>query len=516
MLRSMEIALSPQQKALVDWVRTGSGHAVVESVAGSGKTTSLVEVCKAAQGKILAIAFNKPIANELDQRFKANGLPNAYGKTVHAVAFSALRNAFPNVKLNENKHDDIVKEMGIPEYYHPFLKSIVSLGKAYGFGLKGLGFSPFTDMGAWNDLILHYDLLDKLPEMSRDNLEEVISWAVDIIEKAAKTSDKFCDFDDMLYAPIYHNVRFWQYDWVLIDEAQDTNPLRREVAKRSLKPNGRLIAVGDSRQAIYGFTGANADSMDLIRREFKNYSELPLTVSWRCPRAVVFEAQKFVPVIESAPNAPEGLVVHGTVEQSREMSKLVQMGDAILCRVTRPLVKLAYQFIRDGIPCHVEGRDIGRGLLVLANRWKSVKNPAILREKLDEYLSRETKKLSEKGGNTEYKLMALRDKVESLQAVIDGVLLLKPSATVDDVRTRIESLFVDSNKDENRDVTLVTIHKAKGREWLKVFIFGANVWMPHPMAKQDWEREQENNLCYVAITRSRQELVYIPVNKKEW
>jgi len=65
------------------------------------------------------------------------------------------------------------------------------------------------------------------------------------------------DFDDQLYLPLLWKLRLFQNDFVFIDEAQDTNPVRRALAKLALRPGGRLIAVGDPRQAIYGFTGAS-------------------------------------------------------------------------------------------------------------------------------------------------------------------------------------------------------------------------------------------------------------------
>lgn len=93
------------------------------------------------------------------------------------------------------------------------------------------------------------------------------------------------DFDDMVYLPLVFKLRLFPQDWVLIDEAQDTNPTRRALAARMLKPGGRVIAVGDPRQAIYGFTGADNDALEQIAAQF-SCKRMPLTVSYRCPQAV--------------------------------------------------------------------------------------------------------------------------------------------------------------------------------------------------------------------------------------
>lgn len=83
---------------------------------------------------------------------------------------------------------------------------------------------------------------------------------------------------------------------------------------------------------------------------------------------------------------------------------------------------------------------------------------------------------------------------------------------VDCVRKKITSMFMDTTGDEPRPtLTLSTVHKAKGREWERVFVLGANLWMPHPMARQAWDIEQERNLIYVSYTRAKQELVLASV-----
>ena len=83
----------------------------------------------------------------------------------------------------------------------------------------------------------------------------------------------------MIYMPIKENLGFEQFDWVFIDEAQDTNNVRRELACRLLKKDGRLVAVGDTYQAIYGFTGADSDSIEQIREEF-NCNIFPFFMSY--------------------------------------------------------------------------------------------------------------------------------------------------------------------------------------------------------------------------------------------
>jgi YrbI family 3-deoxy-D-manno-octulosonate 8-phosphate phosphatase len=96
-------------------------------------------------------------------------------------------------------------------------------------------------------------------------------------------------------------------------------------------------------------------------------------------------------------------------------------------------------------------------------------------------------------------LQGLLDKVEAIEALSES------AESVAEVISRINSIFAD----ESVGVCLSTIHKAKGLEADRVFIIEPKC-LPAPWVKQDWEIEQENNLAYVAYTRAKNELVFVP------
>src|SRR5271166_2776439 len=144
--------------------------------------------------------------------------------------------------------------------------------------------------------------------------------------------------------------------------------------------SGRLIAVGDSCQGIYGFTGADNDALELIAEQF-HAIRMPLTVSYRCPKKVVEFSHKWVTHIEAHPSAIDGEVT----EEEYHDEFLPDEGSAILSRVTKPLVTLAFSFICRRIPCKIEGRDIGAGLIKLANKWKSCKTIDAFEVRLNSY-----------------------------------------------------------------------------------------------------------------------------------
>lgn len=497
---------SPQQSAVYEWVRRGSGSAVVEAVAGAGKTTTLLNACTLMKGSVAFTAYNKAIATEIQSRLESAKVgKNVQARTFHSFGMSAWRRMCPDVKVDDKKVQKIMEEQKVEDHLLGFVPSLVSLAKNHGIGVL----HSFDDMNAWWHLVRHYDLDQELPEGlaadGTDVVESGIIVAKNVLKVSTQMDREVIDFDDMLFAPLFHNARVWQNDWLLVDEAQDTNPTRRAYAKKMLRPGGRAIFVGDPHQAIYGFTGADSDSLDIIKREF-SCTTLPLTVTYRCPKSVVAHARMWVNHITAHESAPEGNVDQMVDVDFPKVMKDLQKTDAILCRNTKPLVALAFSLIRNRIPCHLEGRDIGRGLMALARRWK-VKKVRDLTPKLDEYLARETEQFLAKG--QEQKAAGLADKVDTLKLLIES---LTDDATMTELKSLIDSLFGDTPEGQTPDnLTLCTVHKSKGREWETVYLWGRNKFMPSPFARQEWQMVQEDNLCYVAVTRAKSRLVEVQV-----
>jgi len=285
--------------------------------------------------------------------------------------------------------------------------------------------------------------------------------------------------------------------------------------------------------SIYGFTGADNDAVDRIVADF-DCVQLPLSTTYRCSKAATALAQTWVPHIEAHTSNRAGTVIEvsadtfmrgycgsdgtamGTVTGSR-----IHPGDGILCRNTRPLVTLAFRLLRTGIACHVEGRDIGKQLSNLASKWKVATCTALLTN-LESYRARETTKLEAR--NAHYLVESLNDRIDTLIALMDGC------ETVAELTRKIDSMFKDTTDRpatklgtmgyEHRPapsptVTLSTIHKAKGREWNRVFILGWHELMPSKWARQPWEITQEDNLMYVAVTRTKDALVLVELPSEE-
>lgn len=481
---------SKYQTTIFDFIVNGTGNAIIEAVAGSGKSTTIVECCRrlpAAASSVL-LAFNKAIAEEL----KAKGV-NA--KTFHSLTYSVVtrfkntRNAEPN-KLRMLV--DANMKGSEARIYGNFVQKLVGLGRQSGID----ALIPDTAEN-WLDLITYHDL--EL-ENEEGNLGRAIELASELLGWSNDPDCNLIDFDDMLYMPVKFGLTLPRFDFVFIDEAQDTNAIQRALLRKILKPTSRVIAVGDPAQAIYGFRGADSESMSMIAEEF-DCVKLPLTVSYRCPQAVVRYAQTWVDHIEAAPGAPEGSVEHlGTKWKVEDF----RAGDLVVCRTTKPLIQMAYKMLKARVPVRIMGKEIGQGMKALIVKMKATSIPE-LEERLQAWMEREVQKAIAK--RNEAKQAAVEDKHDCIIFLADS--LPEPERSIPALLAVIDSLFADTGL----AVVLATGHKAKGMEADTVYWLNRSQ-CPSKWARQQWQKQQEANLCYVIATRAKKRLVTIEDNDK--
>lgn len=507
-LRSEWTHCCDKQAAVVQWVLDDTGSLELLARAGCGKTYTLEQaiaaIVKYNLGDIAVMAYNKSIATELKVKLEKAKYDwkIVQAGTVHSFGFNVWRKIAPNVKVDNDKLWNIISHCSADIDGEMFLENgsvitkLVSLAKQQALG----HLSSIENMNLWLNLWDHFNLEDDVTEHIQ--AEDIIRCAMKVYKISLNECRKTIDFDDMILAPLYFKARFYAKDWVMVDESQDTNPARRALALAMLKPRiGRMIFVGDPAQAIYGFTGADSDSMNLLKQA-TSAKTLPLNVTRRCPKLVVEQAKKIVSDFQAHEDAPEGTV--RKIDYEMLESEPLTKNDVIICRNTAPLISTAYTLIAKGVACRVEGREIGTGLIKLARRWK-VKTLDHLLNRLDNHVARQTAKFMSK--NQEYRVEALVDQVDCLKVVITRCTLAKKNS-VEDLVNDIEQMFGNTPDGQKPDVlTLSTIHKSKGREWDKVYILGRNRYMPSPYAKKDWQIQQERNLEYVAITRTKRELI---------
>lgn len=267
----------------------------------------------------------------------------------------------------------------------------------------------------------------------------------------------------------------------------------------SLKIQDTELYVSDeilTHNSIYGFAGADANSYDKLASINGQAIRLPLSVSYRCAKAIVLEAQRYVPSISYAPNAEEGKVDINSLTTIRE-------GDWILCRNLKPLIQAYLWLIKNKIKCKIRGKDIAENIVNLIR-----KTGAKTLDGLMNALEIERNKLLDKLTKKGVRKPSLHPKMEVLEQKQEVIAFLSDEVTsVDGLIKLLEGIF----SDDTDGILLSTIHKSKGLENERIFFICPEL-IPSKYATQDWQIEQEYHLKYVAITRAKKELIYVPQN----
>lgn len=481
--RPARIEGSPQQKAIWDCLASTQSNVVIEALAGCGKTFTILRGMEYITGTAGFTCFNASIRDELTAKVPEG----TQALTFHQLGLRAITANLGRAKIDKDKEEDIL------ESYDPDMRFLVRLATLKVVGLVKNNLLDPTD--EFLDEAAAYYGVDlngsrtEIYEATRHVLEE------------SKRITSVVSFDDMIWLPSALNLSVPHFETLFVDECQDLNKAQQQLI---LKAADRFVIVGDSHQAIYGFRGADTRSMatmrDILQRTQRGCEVFPLTVTRRCPKAHVRLAATLVPDFTALDDAPVGELES---IQTVDIYNKAMPGDLILCRVNAPLVSSCYQFIKRGIRARILGRDFGKGLTAIVNKLGAVGIPDLAR-KLDDYRLAEEKRIMARKRGQETALMILNDRLECLQALMEGC----PS--VEELKANIAQMFTEKD-DRGEKVPTVThssVHKAKGLEADSVFILDGSK-MPHPMAKSDWEKEQEYNILYVAITRSKRRLVFV-------
>lgn len=511
---------TPEQQAILDAALADRRSIMIDALAGCTKTTILQMLAAALpQEPSLALAFNVKIKKELEARF-----PSHFEiKTLNGLGHSAWQRAIgKRLTLDDRKLGKLVTEHiklsgnEVSQDEWDQLRRLVTAAMQVGIvpasrPHQGLTSDTFTN---WADLAIDQLMLQP-PVWFLEIARGVLKASVDL------SFEGTISFDDQIYMPTLFNGVFPRFPLVMVDEAQDLSPLNHIMVKKCAAD--RLIVVGDPKQAIYGFRGADSSSMENMLKLRKEWVRLPLYLTFRCPSVVVARQQDHAPGYRAAPsNAegqwlswPKGAPAVGDVmapgEPSpmwtweRDLSPATGAGTvAILCRNNGPLLSLAFKLIRQGVGCVMLGRDIGKGLVALSKKLLPHNNTPTTEcaELIEAWREHETQlaRVNER----EDKVAAVEDRAACLFAVLESGMC----KTSGELRTKLEALF---SRDTGR-VTLVSIHRSKGLEW--DCVLHLDPWrIPSKYARAAAARgdrtqlQQELNLRYVCETRTKHTLI---------
>jgi DNA helicase-2/ATP-dependent DNA helicase PcrA len=478
---------SPQQEEIFKYFEKGKGNAIVSAMAGTGKTTTILEgVRRAPELSRLVCAFNKRIAQELEEKLEGDHYTTA--KTLHAIGLKIIQNNV-KVQIDDKRGEKIVKKVcegtGAPKQVLGMIQKLASLSKEM--------IPMVKEAAKMASIAEDFDCVpDEFNATQGFDLHFVCARAYRCLELAADVeADRSVDFSDMLFVPLRNKWAKGGYDLVVVDEAQDMNAAQLMLSMQIAKRGGRIVVVGDKRQAIYAFRGADSTSMDRLKTHL-NAKEYGLTITYRCPKKVVQLAQEIVPEYTAADEAPDGVVKEIAGEEFFQRTK---EGDFVISRLNAPLMGTCIRLIREGKKARIEGRDLGSGLLSLVTRLYANDIDSLL-NKLDTWEDKQVAKYQKRRQPS--RVAQVQDQADMLRVLAEDCDSLR------DLEQRIKELFIDAG-DRKEFIICSSIHKAKGLEADRVFVLFDTLY-PRPGSRTSME---EQNLHYVAVTRSKKELYLV-------
>lgn len=485
------IVPSKYQKRIYKEFTETKNNISIGACAGSGKTTTLVELLNFVppHEKAIFVAFNKHITVHLKNKIAGND--NVHISTINSFGARMLYKNFGSIALVENKYFLIALRLfknnwKLKENKWSYCYEISKIVDVMRFML------------CYEDEQLIYDAC---AEYNIGIYGDEIQHAQQVFEIGMKNINQI-DFLDQVFQPVVRKIKFVKYHYTFTDESQDFSKLQHEFIKRLILPGvGRLISVGDRNQAIYKFAGASGSSFDNLKNLLPYTVELPLSICYRCDNEIIKLAQTIVPTIEARPNAKKGIV------REAESWTEIKDGDAVLCRMTKPLVILFRELLRNHKKATIKGREIGQNLINLIKKTKALTIEQCLK-KIDVYEFDLRQKLYKTGcykPDQHVQMLMLVEKKEIIK------ILSSDFPTIKLLIKKIGDIFVENSDD---GIQLMTIHRAKGLEFNRVFLLNKDL-IPSPYACSKDELEQEKNLLYVAYTRAKKEFVFLQFEEEE-
>jgi Superfamily I DNA and RNA helicases len=539
-----------EQEQIFDFVEKQNGHGIIDAVAGAGKTTTIMECARFVQDKrkILFCAFNNSIAREIAKKFYKLGLNEVTVKTIHALGRQILQDnnstGLP-IKLEESKYKELLKDNEIIEKIKPHYEKILKINgfeidefddkknfaannlvnginsRLIDINQKFRATLTAEELEKFESLTIHFGIFNDIEVGKKDFRQEIIEYfeAHKIILEAGNELSKrtmIIDYTDMLYLPIKWNLHpANKYEFLFIDECQDLSKSQFAIAAKYGKKSGRILAVGDPRQSIYGFTGADIDSFNRVK-EYTKATELPLTTCFRCPQKII-ELAKTIREDIVGNKKDEGII---KTIQFDEVIAFAKPGDLIISRLRALITVLVFSFIDKNIKVQIHEDEVKEIINELKNIFKQDELNVVIATLPDDFQRLRTnvinrwdyiiqKNAERITDSTERNLYITREK-EYLETKINFIhkkyeQWKDDCDTLNDILKRIKEFITATDN----PIKLSTIHRAKGLENNRVFILNYDE-LPYLRTQQkEWEKIQELNLKYVAVTRTLQELYLI-------
>ena len=484
--------LTAEQEQALDLFSTGQ-HLVIEAGAGTGKTSTLITLAESTDRIGQYLAFNKALVEDAKLRFPTNVAVS----TIHSLANRSVRQSHPAIMRRLNKgrlsRTEEARILGIDRIVVQTADGPKPLAAGYlaAHVLEGIKF--FCQSDATEPSERHFPTLDRLdvatqrPDGSWTHRGPVNREIAKALTPALRRawSDLTSEHGRLRFLH-EHYLKMWELtnpvidvDFILFDEAQDVSPVMRSIVLQQAS-RSQLVFVGDSQQAIYGFTGArNAMTFLDGERTF-------LTQSFRFGPAVAEVANVVLTRIDQTEDAPLRLKGFDSIESAIGSIEEDALPDALLCRTNATAVAQAIRWMAEG-----------HKVAVAENLRTSVTG-----------FAKGSIELREDGWTKHHELNPFRTWGEvqdfvafdpaggDLKLLVDLVDEFGAEVIIDEMNRTVS---------ENKaDVIVTTAHTSKGREWNRVKL--AADFGPRKNRETGDEIEpsvDDLRLLYVAVTRAK-------------
>jgi superfamily I DNA/RNA helicase len=465
-----------EQLEILSKVKNSHDNLLINALAGTGKTTTL-ELIQGVIGPepILYLCFNKRVAKEATEKFPSTTLVRTFNSLGHRIWAQACASKLTvNGKKTQENLATFIKEAprtAQPALWDCFWDVIDAVARA-----KALGYVPEGKFPNARRLITCEDFHAALEQEPDDLVAELTDEALfTSIQQAYKG---YIDFNDQIYMPALFGGTYPSFPLVKVDETQDLNPTNHAMLDKLVV--NRIMAVGDPWQSIYGFRGAMQGGMAALKAKF-NMVECDLSISFRCPQAVVEAAKWRVPHFK-------WIKPGGYVEVVKKLRQETIPDDAaIICRNNAPLFKLGLRLLRAKRSVSVAGSDIGPKIVgIMKKLGDSNTSRMVLVELIANWRNEKMSKKSTTANDIADCMIVFASFGETLGQAVSYA----------------EHLFAQKG-----EIRLLTGHKAKGLEFDTVYHL--DPWLIG-------EDEQELNLRYVITTRAKERLFEVNSLDIEW
>jgi len=604
--------------AQIEAVKTIDGPVLMLAGAGSGKTKALthriaylVGEKKVPPHSILAVTFTNKAAAEMRSRVAKllgfndpSATPLTFLGTFHSIANKILRRESERLGLNSNfliydASDSQALIKKILKSLHVDDKTITPSGISWAIS------------SAKNELVGP----EKYRSMASSRIQLVAADVYPIYQRELRNA-KALDFDDLIMQLVglfksepevlerYQN----QFQYILVDEYQDTNNAQYQMIKLLSSKNHNICVVGDDWQSIYSWRGANYQNILNFENDYPDAKVVKLEQNYRSTQHILDAAHHVISknisrskkklwtnlglgekvhVLQVADEMSEGRTIVQTIERLKNLNPQLSLQDfAVLYRTNAQSRSLEECFLRYNIPYQVVGgtrfydrrevKDVLAYMRVIFQPNDMVSLARILNvptrgvgaksaSALIDYLNKNEadtidsmvhaenivgikgkalkeiknlglilRDLSEQKNLSIYELMdalvkrigyldflqdgsiSAEDRIENVQELL-GVTKSYQNMDLETFLTDVALVSdLDSHNSNSNAISLMTLHSAKGLEFDVVFMVGMEEGVfPHSRSFfEPEELEEERRLCYVGMTRAKEQLYMIHASSR--